>query len=190
MLRYGNIFPGWGPVAADDDNFITRWVINHGWQVENQSSKEAIMTTSLGTYPLKFPDQCQCWSRTTFRQNPIALFADRTVWWTWPLTTWATLFPGLYNAALIWDALAVYTLAQTDLYAQSAHRTAMLCSLVSFIWMSKLVKTIPWFWAYPVDFFLYFVVSAYLLFTHWYSLLKIYTAFTFCNLTWCERKLK
>jgi hypothetical protein len=49
------------------------------------------MTTVLGTYPLKIPDQAKRW--TTFRHNPIALFVDRTVW--------TTLFPWMHNAALI-----------------------------------------------------------------------------------------
>jgi cellulose synthase/poly-beta-1,6-N-acetylglucosamine synthase-like glycosyltransferase len=190
VLRIGEHFPGWGPVSADDDNFITRWVINHGWDVKIQSSKEATMTTVLGTYPLKFPNQAKRWSRTTFRQNPIALFVDRTAWWKWPLTVWTTLFPWMYNAALFWDALAVYTLTQTNLYAQSTHRAIMLCSLVAFIWISKLVKTIPWFWAYPADFLLYFVIPAYPLFAYWHSLLKVYTAFTFWDLAWSGRKLK
>ncbi|KAH4823455.1 hypothetical protein HBI73_001690 [Parastagonospora nodorum] len=167
VLRFGDFFPGWGLVPADDDNFITRWVINHEWQVKIQSSKDATMTTSFGTYPLKFTNQCQRWSRTIFRQNPIALFSDCNVWWTWPLTTWTTLFPWLYNAALIWDSLAVYILTQTDLYAQSCHRMAMMGLLIGFIRISKLAKTIPWFWEYPVDFFFffffffYFVIPAY-----------------------------
>ncbi|KAF1913893.1 glycosyltransferase like family 2-domain-containing protein [Ampelomyces quisqualis] len=190
VLRFGTTFPGWGPVTADDDNFITRWVINHGYDVKIQSSKDATITTTLGTYPLKFPDQCKRWSRTTFRQNPIALFVDRTVWSKWPLTVWTTLFPWLYNAALIWDGLAVYTLACTYTYAQSSHRVAMLCSLVAFIWLTKLVKTIPWFWEYPMDFLLYFVVPAYPAFAYWHSLLKLYTAFTFWDLAWSGRKLK
>ena len=190
VLRLGDSFPGWGPVTADDDNFITRWVINHGFDVKIQSSKEATMTTTLGAYPLKFPDQCKRWSRTTFRQNPIALFVDRTIWWKWPLTVWTTMFPWLYNAALFWDSLAVYTLMQTDLYAQSDHRAAILCGFVGFIWMTKLVKTIPWFWAYPMDFVLYFVIPAYPLFAYWHSLLKVYTAFTFWDLAWSGRKLK
>ncbi|KAH7079161.1 glycosyltransferase like family 2-domain-containing protein [Paraphoma chrysanthemicola] len=189
VLRFGDHFPGWGPVTADDDNFITRWVINHGWDVKIQSSKEATMTTTLGTYPLKFPDQCKRWSRTTFRQNPIAIFIDRTVWIKWPLTLWTTYFPWLYNAALFWDGLTVYTLTQTELYAQSTNRAVMLCALVGFIWLSKLVKTIPWFWAYPVDFLLYFVIPAYPLFAYWHSLLKVYTACTFWDLAWSGRKL-
>ncbi|KAF2823544.1 hypothetical protein CC86DRAFT_422452 [Ophiobolus disseminans] len=157
---------GLGPVMADDDNFITRWVINRGWDIKIQSSEEATMTTTLGTYPLKFPDQCKRWSRTTFRQNPIALFVDRTIWWKWPLTVWTTILPWLYNAALFWDSLAVYTPTQTGMYEQSHHRVAILCATVSFIWITKLVKTIPWFWKYPTDFFLYFMIPAYPLFAY------------------------
>jgi hypothetical protein len=148
------------------------------------------MTTTLGTYPLKFLDQCKRWSRTTFRQNPIALFIDRTVWWKWPLIVWTTLFPWLYNAALLWDCLAIYALTHTDIYAQSAHRVVMLFSLVVFVWLIKLVKTIPWFWEYPMDFLLQFAVPAYPAFFYWHSLLKLYTAFTFCDLAWSGRKLK
>jgi hypothetical protein len=204
VLRLGNSLPawffrvcpfshkfedGWGPVKADDDNFITRWVLKHGYEVKIQYSSEATMKTALGGYPLKFPDQCMRWSRTTFRQNPIALFADRVIWWKWPLTVWTTYFPWLYNAALFWDGLAVYTLTRTDMYNESSNRIGMLCGLVVFIWMTKLVKTIPWFWEYPADFFLYFLIPAYPLFAYWHSCLKVYTACTFWDLAWSGRKL-
>jgi len=190
ILRFGDRFPGWGPVTADDDVFITRWVIRNGFSIKIQSSQDATMTTVLGGYPLKFPQQCQRWSRTTFRQNPITLFVDRKVWVLWPLTVWTTFFPWMYNAALLWDGLAVYTLTQTNIYADSAHRGLMMWALIALIWSSKLVKTIPWFWAYPMDFFLYFVIPAYPLFAYWHSLLKVYTALTFWDLAWSGRKLE
>jgi cellulose synthase/poly-beta-1,6-N-acetylglucosamine synthase-like glycosyltransferase len=180
----------WGPLMADDDNFITRWVINHGFDVKMQLLPEATMTTTLGTLPLKFRNQCKRWSRTTFRQNPIALFVDRTVWWKWPLTCWTTLLPWMYNAALIWDALAVYMLTKTGMYRQSSCCTAMLLSLIWFIWLTKLVKIIPWFYRYPVDFLLYVVIPAYPMFVYCHSLLKIYTAFTFWDLSWSGRGLR
>ena len=96
----------------------------------------------------------------------------------------------MYNAALLWDGLAVYTLTQTNIYADSAHRGLMMWALIALIWSSKLVKTIPWFWAYPMDFFLYFVIPAYPLFAYWHSLLKVYTALTFWDLAWSGRKLE
>ena len=103
-------FPGWGPVKADDDNFLTRLVTNHGHDVKIQNSAESTMTTVLGGYPLKFPEQCKRWSRITFRQNPYATFFDRTIWLKWPLTLWTTYYPWLYNTASFWDGFALYTL--------------------------------------------------------------------------------
>jgi hypothetical protein len=191
ILRFSPGFPGWGPVNADDDNFITRWVINSGWDVKIQSSEAATMTTVIGQYPqnFKFISQCTRWSRTTFRQNPIALFADRTVWHKWPLTVWTTLFPWLYNAAFIWDSLLVYTLYSSDWLQQSTHPRLALWSLVGFIWATKLVKTVPWFWAYPMDFVLYYMIPAYPLFAYYHSFLKVFTAFTFWDLAWSGRRL-
>ncbi|KAF1842366.1 glycosyltransferase family 2 protein [Cucurbitaria berberidis CBS 394.84] len=189
VLRFGDRFPGWGPVTADDDNFITRHVINNGWDIKIQYSEEATMTTVLGKLPLKFPDQCLRWSRTTFRQNPIALFADRTIWWKWPLTVWTTYFPWMYNAALFWDGVAVLILTQTKAYAESRHRLAVLGSFIVFIWATKLIKTAAWFWEHPMDFVLYFLIPAYPAFAYYHSLLKIWTAFTFWDLAWSGRKL-
>jgi hypothetical protein len=192
ILRFSPNFPGWGPVNADDDNFLTRWVINSGWDVKIQSTEEATITTVIGKYPknFKFVSQCTRWSRTTFRQNPIALFGDRTVWHKWPLTVWTTLIPWLYNAALIWDTVLVYAFSSTDFYQQKSHYSDIaLGGLIVFIWMSKLTKTVPWFWAYPMDFLLYFVIPAYPLFAYFHSALKIYTAFTFWDLAWSGRKL-
>jgi hypothetical protein len=174
----------------DDDNFIMRWVINHGWDVKIQYSKEATITTILGGFPLKLHSQCTRWSRTAFRQNPNALFVDRTIWFKWPLPVWTTYMPLLYNATLIWDGLAIYTQSQTQLYTTSLHRTAIMCSLIGFIWLTKVVKTVPWCWAYPMEFLLYFVIPAYLLFVYCHSLLKIDTLFTCWNLKWSGQNLK
>lgn len=183
---------GCGPVKPDDDVFITRWVLKAGWKVKVQCQTQATMTTVLGKYPQGFkffPKQCQRWSRSTFRQNPIALFVDRNIWWEWPVTVWTTYFPWLYNAALVWDVLAVYTLTQTTAFATSAHPWLMLGGLVYFLQLTKLVKTAAWWWAHPVDFLLYFVIPVYPAFTYCHSVLKIYTAFTCLDMEWSGRKL-
>ncbi|KAF9698716.1 hypothetical protein EKO04_003007 [Ascochyta lentis] len=183
---------GCGPVQPDDDIFITRWILKAGWKVKVQCQREATMTTILGSYPENFkffPQQCQRWSRSTFRQNPIALFLDRNIWWEWPLTVWTTYFPWLYNAALVWDLLAVYTLTQTTLFTQSAHPRLLLAAFVYFLQLTKLVKTAAWWWAHPVDFLLYFVIPMYPAFTYRHSLMKIHTAFTCLDMEWSGRKL-
>ncbi|UPX13767.1 uncharacterized protein EKO05_0004266 [Ascochyta rabiei] len=183
---------GCGPVQPDDDNFITRWILKAGWKVKAQCQHEATMTTVLGAYPKGFkffPLQCQRWSRSTFRQNPIALFLDRNIWWEWPLTVWTTYLPWMYNAALFWDLLAVYTLTQTTVFNQAAHPRVMLAGFVYFLQLAKLVKTAAWWWAHPVDFLLYFVIPMYPAFTYRHSLMKVHTAFTCLDMEWSGRKL-
>ena len=53
-------------VAADDDNFITRWLGDHGWKIKIQCGTS--VTTTLDSN-WKFVHQCLRWSRTTWRSN-------------------------------------------------------------------------------------------------------------------------
>jgi hypothetical protein len=183
---------GFGPLRADDDNFITRWVINHGKSVKIQSSPEATITTVLGCVKtFKFWDQCHRWSRTTFRQNPIALFSDRTIWWKWPIGVWTVYFPWLYNFAAFWDPMAVYTFWRSGLYRDSPHGNMRFFYLVLFIWSTKLIKTLPWFLEHPGDFFLFFFPTpACPLFSYVHSGIKIWTAITCFSNEWSGRVFK
>ncbi|KAL1598694.1 hypothetical protein SLS60_007834 [Paraconiothyrium brasiliense] len=180
-----------GPINADDDNFLTRWVSSHGHHIKFQWSEEATITTILGQDGWRrYIQQCKRWCRTTFRQNPLVLFSDRTAWWTHPLTIWTTYFPWLYNAALIWDPLMVGTFWLTKFYQESEHRNALTAGLIGFIWATKFIKTAPWFWKYPQDFFLYFFpIPVWFLFVYGHSALKIFSALTFWDLAWTGRKL-
>lgn len=181
----------WGPVVADDDTFLMRWVMNHGWDIKFQYSDDATITTLLGNMGTKkFKDQCLRWSRTTFRQNPQILFVDRIVWWKHPLTVWTTFLPWCYNAALVWDTLLIVTLYMSQFYKESNHRVAMMAGFVGFVWLTKLIKRAPWFWKHPGDFFMYFFpIPVFALFVYVHSVLKIWTAITFYNLEWSGRKL-
>jgi hypothetical protein len=182
---------GIGPINADDDNFMTRWVTTHGWKIKFQDSEQATVTTVLGKDGgRRFKNQCLRWSRTTMRQNPQVLFIDRTVWWKHPVTVWTTYFPWLYNAALVWDPLMVGTLYFSKYYHESEHRAALMAGMIGLVWATKLIKTAPWFWKHPQDFFRYFFpIPVWALFIYGHSVLKIYTAFTFWDLEWTGRKL-
>lgn len=183
---------GIGPINADDDNFLTRWVFyQKNQKVKFQDSEEATVTTVLGKDGgWRFKEQCLRWSRSTMRQNPQVLFIDRAAWWMHPITVWTTYFPWLYNAALIWDPLMVATLHMSKFYQESEHRVALMGALIGFIWATKLIKTAPWFRKHPVDFFLFvFPLPVWALFSYGHSIVKIWTAFTFWDLAWTGRKL-
>ena len=66
-------------LSADDDNFITRWLANHGWKIAIQCAEEAKILSTLESGP-KYLGQCVRWSRTTWRSYTTSLLVDRTVW--------------------------------------------------------------------------------------------------------------
>ncbi|KAL6713840.1 hypothetical protein ACLMJK_008334 [Lecanora helva] len=53
---------------ADDDNFMTRWLVSHDKKIGFQYHKEAEVLTTLEDNP-KFVKQCLRWSRSNWRSN-------------------------------------------------------------------------------------------------------------------------
>lgn len=64
---------------ADDDNFITRWLVSHDKKIGFQYHKEAEILTTLEDNP-NFVKQCLRWSRSNWRSNITSMFCDRDVW--------------------------------------------------------------------------------------------------------------
>lgn len=64
---------------ADDDNFITRWTVSHGWKTYIQYHKEAEVQTTLEDNPMFFK-QCLRWSRSNWRSNLTSMFVERHIW--------------------------------------------------------------------------------------------------------------
>lgn len=64
---------------ADDDNFITRWLISHGKKISYQHHKQAEVLTTLEDNP-KFLKQCLRWSRSNWRSNITSMFCDGHIW--------------------------------------------------------------------------------------------------------------
>lgn len=74
------VWLGYIPLGtADDDNFLTRWMVNHGWKIKIQYCKEAELQTTF-TSDARFLDQCARWSRTTWRSNITSMFIERRIW--------------------------------------------------------------------------------------------------------------
>ena len=64
---------------ADDDNFMTRWLISHDKKIGFQYHKEAEVLTTLEDNP-NFVKQCLRWSRSNWRSNITSMFCDRHIW--------------------------------------------------------------------------------------------------------------
>lgn len=64
---------------ADDDNFITRWLVSHNKKIWYQYHKEAEVLTTLENNP-KFLKQCLRWSRSNWRSNITSMFCEGHIW--------------------------------------------------------------------------------------------------------------
>ena len=64
---------------ADDDNFMTRWLVSHNKKIGYQYHKEAEVLTTLEDNP-DYVKQCLRWSRSNWRSNITSLFWERHIW--------------------------------------------------------------------------------------------------------------
>jgi hypothetical protein len=70
----------WGKyiLNADDDNFVTRWLVANQWKTWIQYNDECEIETTLET-STKFLYQCSRWARSNWRSNWTSLVHDKYV---------------------------------------------------------------------------------------------------------------
>jgi hypothetical protein len=173
-------FNWFGPLGPDDDNFITRWLVNHGWKMFFQDCEDATVETDLGD-PTKFFSQCLRWSRTTWRSNSCSLFTDRVVWKSQPWCVYAVYWTSFFNFAVFYDWALIYTFSRTSFCTRKVEHGLKL-----LIFVSKLVKLVPHFRRYPRDLIL---IPACLFMAYFHSFIKIYALLTFWEVRWEGRNL-
>jgi hypothetical protein len=71
----------WGKfqLNADDDNFVTRWLVSNQWKTWIQYNRECEIETTLEN-DTKFLYQCSRWARSNWRSNYTSLFTEKHVW--------------------------------------------------------------------------------------------------------------
>ncbi|SPO07563.1 uncharacterized protein DNG_10258 [Cephalotrichum gorgonifer] len=183
MKRF--FFWTFGPIAAGDDNYITRWVRRIGKKIVFSRATE--IQTTLGVYP-KFIFQCLRWKRTTIVNADV--LTEPSLWRQAPWTIWVTYIPMLTNGALFWDSFLVYLLWGSKLYSEANSPGLLTFSLMLFIYLAKAVRIVRLFRDHPGDFFLFFLpIPAYLLFIYFHSLISIWAYLTWWDRSWSGRKL-
>lgn len=72
----------WGKyhLNADDDNFLTRWLVNEDWKTWIQYERECEIETTLEN-DWSFVRQCLRWARSNWRSNYTTLFIEKKVYW-------------------------------------------------------------------------------------------------------------
>ncbi|KAL2125617.1 hypothetical protein VTJ04DRAFT_1982 [Mycothermus thermophilus] len=173
-----------GPLNADDDNYITRYVVRDGWDIKIQYTEATVMETDIGVEePLekKFLGQCLRWVRTTWRSNSCSLFTDRTVWSRQPYCVYAVYLTSFTNFALFTDAALLYFFVRSSWLS-----LAGLLKLLLWIFFTKTVKVFDYYRCNPRDIYLFPVQVA---FAYFHSLIKLYALLTFYSTDWSGRQL-
>lgn len=179
---FGLLGREWGPLGADDDNFITRYMVEKDVGIRVQLSRDATIETPLGEFP-KFLKTCLRWARTTFRSNTRSLLLAN-VWRAQPWSVYGVYIAGLTNFALVFDGLLLRLLARTPWYAAAPRRS--VAALAAWILLTKLVKLVPYFARNPRHLVFF---PCYVLFAYFHSLLKLWSLLTFWDISWSGRKI-
>lgn len=176
-----------GPIAADDDNYIVRWIVQRGKDIKFQYTDDArIDIAPIGEYP-RFFAQCLRWVRTTWRSNPRALLIPN-VWLRQPFSVYSIYIASFFNFALFFDALLIYIFCQTPHVTAAADNDwkTPVTRLLVWIMCSKMVKLITYFMREPRDLIFF---PGYVLFAYYHSFLKLWAMFTFWDVSWGGRDL-
>ncbi|PHH80839.1 hypothetical protein CDD83_3659 [Cordyceps sp. RAO-2017] len=169
---------------ADDDNFVTRWLVSNRWKTWIQYSHECELETTLEN-DHKFLYQCSRWARSNWRSNWTSLFRDRHVWRQQPWCTYALHIATFTSLAFAIDPL----LLASCWWATGGWETRQrLCAFwAQFVFMfafTKVVKLMGLFVRNPGD-LVFLPVS--IAFGYFHGLIKLYALWTLNMTAWGSR---
>jgi hypothetical protein len=178
----------WGSVSRlpEDDNFLTRWLVNHNWKIRFITGPSATIETTIGFeggWP-RWNTQVLRWTRTTWRSNLTSLFAEtRVVWWSQPWGVYAIYLTSFFNFALLIDPMLIWLAHNTAVEFGKSGKIGTY-PMIGVIFVSKVVKTLPHYRRNPED-IVYLPLA--IGFSYLHSLIKLYCLLTAHNTSWGTR---
>ncbi|EHY56476.1 hypothetical protein HRR83_002440 [Exophiala dermatitidis] len=168
---------------ADDDNFLSRWMVSHGHQVYMQYHPNCEVLTTLENNP-KFLKQCLRWARSNWRSNLTSMFSERHIWRHQLYSAYAVQLTTLMPPAIMGDALLWWFLIQGTSDWSPENARLAFCIFAGWMTFSKFIKLVTHFVRYPVDIFLWPVS---VLFGWFHGVIKLYAVLTLNETTWGSR---
>ncbi|KAK4129656.1 glycosyltransferase family 2 protein [Parathielavia appendiculata] len=177
----------WGRyiLNADDDNFVTRWLVAHQWKTWIQYEPECEIETTLEN-STKFLYQCSRWARSNWRSNWTSLVRERHVWRQQPWCTYALHFATFTSLAFLVDPLLLFSCWWGTENWEPRNRYLLLGAEIAFMFgFTKVVKLVGLFRKNPSD-IMFLPVS--ILFGYFHGLIKLWALFTLKETSWGSRE--
>ncbi|KXX72955.1 Hyaluronan synthase [Madurella mycetomatis] len=177
----------WGRyiLNADDDNFVTRWLVAHQWKTWIQYHPECEIETTLEN-STKFLYQCTRWARSNWRSNWTSLVHDRYVLTQQPWCTYALHIATFTSLAFVVDPLLLCSCWWGTENWELRNRYILLAAEFTFMFgFTKVVKLLGLFRKNPSD-LMFLPVS--ILFGYFHGLIKLYALFTLKQTSWGSRE--
>jgi hypothetical protein len=168
---------------ADDDNFVTRWLVSHQWKTWIQYNPQCEIETTLENNP-KFLYQCSRWARSNWRSNYTSFFIEMHVWRQQPWCTYALHLTTFTSLTIIFDPLILLLTYFAAPTSENYSSWFFIYLQLIFMFCIKNVKLIGLYRRNPID-VIYFPVS--FLFGYFHSLIKVYALFTLKVTSWGSR---
>ncbi|KAM7208997.1 Hyaluronan synthase [Naviculisporaceae sp. PSN 640] len=176
----------WGKyiLNADDDNFVTRWLVAHQYKTWIQYDPECEIETTLET-STKFLYQCTRWARSNWRSNWTSLVHERYVWRQQPWCTYALHIATFTSLAFVFDPLLLFSCWWgTEGWSLRERYILLACEVIFMFCFTKVVKLVGLFRKNPSD-IVYLPVS--IVFGYFHGLIKLYALFTLKQTSWGSR---
>ncbi|KAF7506273.1 hypothetical protein GJ744_012081 [Endocarpon pusillum] len=168
---------------ADDDNFITRWMVSHGWKTYMQYHPECEVQTILEDNP-KYLKQCVRWSRSNWRSNLTSMFTERHIWSGQPYSAYAVHLTTLSPPAFIGDGALIWLLWKAGQTWPEEQKHLAIYSLLVWMFISKFSKNLGHYIRYPSDTAL---LPVSIFFGWFHGLIKLYAMVTLDVTAWGSR---
>ncbi|RYP54491.1 hypothetical protein DL768_000693 [Monosporascus sp. mg162] len=169
---------------ADDDNFVTRWLVSHQWRTWIQYERECEIETTLEN-GMKFLYQCSRWARSNWRSNWTSFVREKYVWSQQPWCTYALHLATFTSLAFLFDPLIIYALWWGTEGWELQTRQRLFWTQIIFVFgFTKVIKLVGLFRRHPSD-IVYLPVSV--VFGYFHGLIKLYALMTLNMTSWGSR---
>jgi hypothetical protein len=163
--------------ASGDDKFLTRYILNNGYNTYHQLNPNCTLTTTFESGLMHFKQSLR-WQKNSFRSDISLLFFERKVWRKNPYTALLLLDKMFSPIYMLYGLIVIptFTIMQKD----------YTLFVGWFIWLlsSRALKLVSHFSKHPEDLI---YLPIFVFYQYFLIILKIYAIITINDRTWGNR---